>query len=98
MHNANTMTYEMTIKITTNLPMQMQNKNSLPYLYPDALTPTIRYPMTISSPLGLQPAHVTDNTTLGTTVFMSAWIFPVMLFLPTFKYAEPDDVLGPTQR
>jgi hypothetical protein len=27
------MTYEMTIKITSNLPMQMQNKNTLKYLY-----------------------------------------------------------------
>lgn len=35
MHNTNLMTYEMTIKITSSLPMQMQNKNKskTPYLY-----------------------------------------------------------------
>jgi len=34
--NTNTMTYEMTIKITSSLPMQMQNKNRSPYLYLNA--------------------------------------------------------------
>ena len=53
--------------------------------------------MMISCPLGLHSAHLTDNTSLGATALMSACTFPVMLFLPTFKYAEPDDVFGPTQ-